>query len=160
MSGRSGYRKTTRKRTPRAQPRQRFDYLLRFQLPRQLAFAVAQGQHGWGVTVGYNDVVFVRGRHHRHCCDLAAAFLFRIGAERFPMLLLASVAKLPQCNAHMAPLTTDLEAIHDHVARYTLAKRECRLVIAAQQISFTGAAAHDLVYDLAVDERQGHRNQT
>jgi hypothetical protein len=55
MSGRSGYRKTGRRRNRNAPPVPKSDYVLRFKLPPSLAFAIAPGQHGWGVTVGFND---------------------------------------------------------------------------------------------------------
>ncbi len=158
MSGRSGYRKTTRRRDPNAKPRQRFDYLLRFQLPQHVAFAVSPGQHGWGISVGFNDVVFAHGRHPRHCCELAAVFLFKVQADQLPAILPAGMFKLPSVPAHtavqrrqdFAPLSIDLEAIHDRVQRS--APRNCRIGIARKQITFSGAAPRDLVID-ARDEQ-------
>jgi hypothetical protein len=70
MSGRSGYRKTDRKRprNPCALPRPKEDYVLRCTLPRLLAFAVSPGGHGYGVTVGFNSIVFASGLNPAHCC--------------------------------------------------------------------------------------------
>lgn len=157
MSGRSGYRKTDRRNGP---PRQRFDYVLRFKLPETIAFALSPGQHGFGVTVGYLDFVFVHGRNGRHCCDLAAAFLYRVNADRMPMLIPATVVKLPVCEVHTAtqrkaafePLTADVEAIHDRVDREAVHRRDCVIAI-GKAIIFRNAVAGELVYELEADHR-------
>lgn len=146
MSGRSGYRKTDRKRNWRARPRPKADYVLRFQLPPILAAFLAPGPAGIGVTIGFNDVVFVAGFNPAHCCQLAAEFLDRLGSRNQPQFILAHVIKLLPCSAHCAPagdgifkkLTIDVEALHDRVSRFKDTARSVSIDIGAEAITFTG----------------------
>jgi hypothetical protein len=156
MSGRSGYRKTDRKRHRSASPRPASDYILRFKLPAVLAFSVSQGQHGYGVVVGFNDVVFVHGQSPAHCAQLAADFLNGIGARQVPGVISASVVKLLPCPAHspfrqggFRKLGVDLEAIHDCVSRNARNWRPCSIVIGADAITVSGATPRPLVHDFA-----------
>jgi hypothetical protein len=89
MSGRSGYRKTDRKRprNPCALPRPKEDYVLRCTLPRLLAFAVSPGGHGYGVAVGFNSIVFASGLNPAHCCQFAVDFLDQIGSRQLPQTI-------------------------------------------------------------------------
>jgi hypothetical protein len=152
MSGRSGYRKTDRKLNRNAPPRPRSDYILRFQLPPILAFSVSQGQHGWGITVGFNDVVFAEGRHPAHCAQLAADFLDKIGARQVPRTISASVVKLLPCPAHspsgFQKLGIDLEAIHDNIARNAHNWRPCSIVV-ADAITITGITPKPIIHDFS-----------
>lgn len=164
MSGRSGYRKTDRKLNRNAAPRPASDYILRFQLPPTLAAFVSQGQHGYGITVGFNDVVFVEGRNPAHCAQLAADFLDQIGARRCPRTISASVVKLLPCPAHspssgFRKLGIDLEAVHDNISRNAHNWRACSIVIAADSITFAGATPRPIVHDFA-DRPASDRRRT
>jgi hypothetical protein len=152
MSGRSGYRKTDRKRNRNATPGPKFDYVLRFQLPNMLAAFIAPGQHGWGVAVGYNDTVFAEGRSPLHCCELAARFFEKISAGQHAQRISATipiaarVVKLLPCSAHCSlpksdgfkKLGVDLEAIHDRVSRFADQSRHLSIDISADAIIFKG----------------------
>lgn len=145
MSGRSGYRKTDRKRNWNARPQPKCDYILRFTLPRNLAAFLAPGQHGFGVTVGYNDVVFFEGHNPAHCCQLAADFFDKIGARQHPQVIAAQAVKLLPCAAHCLPrsegfkkLTIDVEAVHDRVSRFADTARSVSIDIGTNAIAFTG----------------------
>lgn len=162
MSGRSGYRKTDAKR-PRhlfAQPKPREDYVLRFVLPRSLAFALSPGAHGYGVVIGFNDIVFASGVSPAHCCQLVADFLDRVGARQFPQSIPAGVVKLLPCSAHrlpprpqgLSPLGIDLEGIHDNISRNAHNWRACAIAVAAEQIGFTGATPKPLSFEFGVDD--------
>ncbi len=157
MSGRSGYRKTDAKR-PRnlfAQPKPKEDYVFRFVLPKSLAFAIAPGAHGYGVTIGFNDIVFASGVTPAHCCQLVADFLDRIGAREFSQTIPAGVVKLLPCSAHrmparpqgFSPLGVDLEAIHDNISRNAHNWRSCSIDIGAGEIRFSGATPKQLIHD-------------
>ena len=167
MSGRSGYRKTDRKRNRRATPRPKSDYVLRFVLPKILAFALSPGEHGWGVTIGLNDIVFVTGQNPAHCCQLAADFLEKASMRQWPQTIQASVVKLLPCPAHappvyagrFKPLTVDVEAIHDNVSRNALHRRPCSIVVSGEAITFIGATPKPIVHDYA-DECRSDRHRT
>jgi hypothetical protein len=168
MSGRSGYRKTDRKLNRNATPAPKSDYVLRFQLPHSLAFAVSPGAHNWAVTIGFNDVVFCSGQNPAHCAQLAADFLDRIGARQHPQSIVAKVVKLLPCSAHCPPprregfnkigSAIDLEAIHDRVSRFAERARECAININADSITFVGATPKHLIHDYS-DERRSHRSR-
>jgi hypothetical protein len=157
MSGRSGYRKTGRKRNRHAPPQPRSEYVLRFVLPEVLAFALSPGEHGFGVSVGFNDVAFVSGQSPSHCCSLTSAFLDKIGARSWPQRIKAAVIKLLPCSVHcfpsrgpgFKPLTNDVEAIHDNISRNTVTRRPCSIEIGEQQIRFRGATAKPIAFDYA-----------
>lgn len=165
MSGRSGYRKTDRKRPghPHASPRPTSDYVLRFVLPKMLAFAISPGQHGWGVTVGLNDIVFVAGQNPAHCCQLAADFLDKADIRQWPQTIEASVVKLLPCPAHAPPvqnagfklLTVDVEAIHDNVSRNALNRQPCKIVVDDSAITITGATPKRVIHSFAGAGHQG-----
>lgn len=147
MSGRSGYRKTDRKRNRHAVSAAKPDYVLRFTLPRILSAFVAPGPAGWGVTVGYNDVVFVTGQSPQHCCDLAATFLSKVNAARLPLTFTASVIKLLPCSAHAFPARSndgfkkvafDVETVHDRVSRFADRSRAINIDLRAEQALFVG----------------------
>lgn len=168
MSGRSGYRKTDRKRNRHAVPRPKDDYVLRFQLPKLLAFALSPGAYGVGVTIGFNDTVFVAGTTPAHCFQLAADFLDEIGARRLPQAVSAAVVKLLPCPAHrpvfrrpggFGPLGQDLEAVHDNLSRNAHRWRPCTIEIGSDEIAFIGAIPKRLIHDFA-DECCRHRRGT
>jgi hypothetical protein len=146
MSGRSGYRKTDRKRSRLAKPRPKDDYVLRFPLPKHLAAFLSQGPHGYGTTIGFNDIVFVSGTTPAHCCQLAADFLDKVGARRFPQAIAAVIVKLLPCWGHCAPVhnfrqigsAIDLEAIHDRVSRFADRARPCSIEVRSDAIGFSG----------------------
>lgn len=146
MSGRSGYRKTDRKRNRHARPAEKADYVLRFRLPRSLAFAIAPGEYGYGLTVGFNDIVFAHGTSPAHCCQIVADFLDKSGARQMPQVIEAGVVKLLPCSAH-APafrregfhkLGADLEAVHDNISRNAQNWRDVALDVGAEAITFRG----------------------
>jgi hypothetical protein len=157
MSGRSGYRKTDRKRHRRSVPAERADYVLRFKLPSVLAFAIAPGEHGWGVTVGFHDLAVTHGQNPAHCCQLAADFLDKIGARRLPQKIEGSVVKLLPCSAHapafrgegFRPLGHDLEAVHDNISRNAKNWRACTIDVGADTIIFTGITPKPLVHEFS-----------
>jgi hypothetical protein len=157
MSGRSGYRKTDRKRNRFAKPAPKSNHVLRFMLPKVLAFALSPGEHGFGVTIGFNDIAFVTGESPSHCCQLAADFLDKAGIRQWPQKLEASIVKLLPCPAHcppihragFKPLTADVEAIHDNVSRNGLNRRACSIEIGRDAITFAGAASRRLVHEFA-----------
>lgn len=158
MSGRSGYRKTDRKRGPAKPPRPKDDYVLRFPLPKHLAAFLSTGQHGYGTTIGFNDIVFVSGVTPAHCCQLAADFLDKIGARRFPQGIAATIVKLLPCSGHRAPPAgfrqigsyVDLEAIHDRVSRFADRARPCAIDIRPDAIAFScGEGWRGIVHDYA-----------
>jgi hypothetical protein len=160
MSGRSGYRKTGRKLNRHAQPRPKLDYVLRFQMPPLMAFSVSEGGHGWGITVGFNDVVFAHGQTPAHCAQLAADFLDKVGARQRPLTLQAFVVKLLPCSGHCMParpglqkIGADLEAIHDNISRNAHNRRPCSVVIGAGSITFTGATPKPLSFDFGTGPR-------
>jgi len=145
MSGRSGYRKTDRKRNRHARPAPKLDYVLRFQLPRLIAAFLAPGKHGWGVAIGFNDTVFVEGRTPAHCCDLAADFFENIKARQTPIQINGHVVRLLPCSGHASPasegfkkLSIDLEAVHDRVSRFADQSRAISIDIGADAITFAG----------------------
>lgn len=146
MSGRSGYRKTDRKRNRHASPKPKSDYILRFALPKLLAFALSPGQVNWAVAVGFNDIVFVNGQNPAHCCQLAADFLDKIGARQHPQAIVAQIVKLLPCSGHCPPAPSfrpigsaiDLEAIHDRVSRFADRARPCAIDIRPDTIAFGG----------------------
>jgi hypothetical protein len=153
MSGRSGYRKTDRKRNRFARPAPpKSDYVLRFALPRLLAAFLSPGQYGYGTTIGFNDIVFCAGQNPSHCCQLAADFLDKIGARQHPQTIAAQVVKLLPCSGHCPPSGSqlavnsfrqigsaiDLEAIHDRVSRFAERARACSIDVKADAISFSG----------------------
>jgi hypothetical protein len=147
MSGRSGYRKTDRKRNRHAKPQPKSDYVLRFQLPPLLAAFLSPGIHSWGVTIGYNDIVFVSGQNPNHCATLAADFLDSVGARQHPQLLPASIIKLLPCPAHHLPVAReegfrsigiDLEAVHDRISRNADRARPISIHIGTSAIIFAG----------------------
>ncbi|MDB5611345.1 MAG: hypothetical protein JWP25_8245 [Bradyrhizobium sp.] len=174
MSGRSGYRKTDRKRSrnpsPRAPPS---DYVLRFTLPRMLAAFLSPGHHSYGVTIGFNDIVFCTGQNPSHCCQLAADFLDGIGARKCPQAIAATVVKLLPCSAHapgnfrknpgiFRPIGShiDLEAIHDRVSRFADRARPCAIDVRTDAIAFSGGEGwRGVTHDYA-DERPSHRSRT
>jgi hypothetical protein len=148
MSGRSGYRKTDRKRNRHALPKPKRDYVLRFQLPPLLAAFLSPGIHSFGVTIGFNDVVFVSGQNPSHCAQLAADFLETLSARQRPQTLKASIVKLLPCPAHHLPATReesfrpiaiDLEAVHDRVSRNSHNARGISIHIEVDRIIFAGA---------------------
>lgn len=162
MSGRSGYRKTDRKRIRFTKPKPPpSDYVLRFTLPRILAAFLSPGQYSYGVTIGFNDIVFCAGQNPSHCCQLAADFLDGIGARQHPQAIAAQIVKLLPCSGHLPgnsprisanfrPIgsTIDLEAIHDRVSRFADRARPCSIDIGSSAISFSGGdgwrgAVHD-----------------
>jgi hypothetical protein len=161
MSGRSGYRKTDAKRprNPCAQPKPKEDYVLRFVLPKSLSFALSPGAYGYGVTIGFNDIVFASGVSPAHCCQLVADFLDRIGARQFPQTIPAGVVKLLPCSAHrmpapsrsqgFSPLGIDLEGIHDNVSRNAHNWRACSIDVGANEIHFIGAAPRRFIHDFS-----------
>jgi hypothetical protein len=167
MSGRSGYRKTDRKRNRRTVPRPKSDYVIRFVLPEMLAFALSPGEHGWGVTIGLNDIAFVTGQNPAHCCQLAADFIDKANIRQWPQTIEASVVKLLPCPAHSPPihrgvfksLTIDVEAIHDNVSRNAIQRRPCTIVVSGDAITFVGVTPKRLVHDFA-DERRSDRRRT
>lgn len=145
MSGRSGYRKTDRKRNWNARPQPKCDYILRFTLPQMFAAFFSPGRHGYGVTIGYNNIAFFEGRNPAHCCELAADFFDRIGARNHPQVIAAQAVKLLPCAAHCLPrsegfkkLTIDVEAVHDRVSRFADRARDVSICIRADEIAFTG----------------------
>jgi hypothetical protein len=173
MSGRSGYRKTDRKRSRLAKPSPpKSDYVLRFALPRTLAAFLSPGQHGYGVTIGFNDIVFCTGQNPSHCCQLAADFLNGIGARQSPQAIAAQIVKLLPCWAHapgnsrenpgiFRPIGSyvDLEAIHDRVSRFADRARACSIDIRAKTIAFSGGDGwRGIVHDYA-DERPSNRSR-
>lgn len=142
MSGRSGYRKTDRKQTRRVvEPG---DYVLRFTLPPALAFATAEGTRSFGVTVGFNSLVFAQGNSPRQCAELAAAFLFKLNACAFDIRRIdASVMKLLPCSSYrtrhangFAKLGIDLEAVHDNIQRNAHNARPCQIHVGVEDILF------------------------
>jgi hypothetical protein len=153
MSGRSGYRKTDRKLNRNA-PRQRSDYILRFQLPPILAFSVSTGEHGWGVTIGFNDVVFSHGLNPAHCAQLSADFLDKMGARRQPQAISASIVELLACPAHsprsdLRKLGIDLEAVHDNISRNAHNWRPCSIIVGVDTIAIIGATPRHIIHDFA-----------
>jgi hypothetical protein len=161
MSGRSGYRKTDRKRNRHALPAPKRDYVLRFQLPQILAAFLSPGIHSYGVTIGFNDIVFVSGQNPAHCAQLAADFLDKISARQRPQILKASIIKLLPCPAHHLPASRDeqfkpiginLEAVHDRISRNSHNARPVSIDIGTREIKFTGAVR--IVHDFA---DPGHR---
>lgn len=175
MSGRSGYRKTDRKRSRSARPpRPKDDYVLRFALPKHLAAFLSPGQHGYGVTVGFNDIVFVSGATPAHCCQIAADFLDKVGARRFPQGIAACIVKLLPCSGHCPPSGSqlavnsfrqigsaiDLEAIHDRVSRFADRARACQIDVKADAIAFSGGDGwRGVVHDYS-DEHCSNRRRT
>jgi hypothetical protein len=168
MSGRSGYRKTDRKRNRFARPAPpKADYVLRFALPAMFAAFVAPGGHGFGVAVGFNDIVFVSGQHPAHCCQLAADFLDRIGARQHPQTIAAQVVKLLPCSAHCAPVpgfrqigsAIDLEAIHDRVSRFKDRARACTITVRPEAIAFSGGDGWRAIIHDYSDEHRRHRSR-
>lgn len=164
MSGRSGYRKTGRKRNRHAAPRPKLDYVLRFQMPPLMAFAVAEGQHGWGVTVGFNDVVFAHGSSPAQCAQLTADFLEKITARGRPQTLAAFIVKLLPCSGHCMPagpgfqkIGIDLEAIYDNISRNAHNWRPCSIVVGADAITFTGATPKPLIFEFGGPEVRRER---
>lgn len=173
MSGRSGYRKTDRKRSRSAKPKPPpLDYVLRFTLPRVLAAFLSPGQHSFGITIGFNDIVFCAGRNPSHCCQLAADFLDGIGARGYPQAIAAEIVKLLPCSAHATtprcqhddgafrPIGShvDLEALHDRVSRFAGRARACSIDVRADAIAFTGGdgwrgVVHDYSEPLSVRGR-------
>lgn len=161
MSGRSGYRKTDRKRSRHALPRPKSDYVLRFVLPKILAFALSPGEHGWGVTIGLNDIVFVTGQNPAHCCQLAADFLDKASIRQWPQTIEASVVKLLPCQAHIPPIQTsgfkalsvDVEAIHDNISRNALHRRPCSIVVGSEAITFIGVTPKPIIHDFERADR-------
>jgi hypothetical protein len=136
MSGRSGYRKTDRKRSRFSKPKPPpSDYVLRFTLPRILAAFLSPGQHSHGVTIGFNDIVFCTGQNPSHCCQLAADFLDGIGARQHPQAIAAQIVKLLPCSGHCG---TDIEAIHDRVSRFADTARPCAIDVRPDSIAFSG----------------------
>lgn len=99
MSGRSGFRKTTKRASPQAKilkfrplrdlSRTRADgrpeIRLTFLLPATLAFAVTEGTYGFGVRVRAGGLVEIKSWSRDHVCDLAAEFLQRIGRHHPPV---------------------------------------------------------------------------
>jgi hypothetical protein len=179
MSGRSGYRKTDRKRNRFAKPAPpKADYVLRFALPAMFAAFVAPGGYGFGVAVGFNDIVFCTGNSPSHCCRLAADFLDKIGARQHPQAIAAQVVKLLPCSAHCGPARSfsskssalpgfrqigsaiDLEAIHDRVSRFKDRARPCSIDIKPEQIAFSvGDGWRGVVHDYSDHERAIHRSR-
>lgn len=158
MSGRSGYRKTDRKQNRFRLPPPKSDYVLRFQLPKMLACFLSPGLHGWGITIGFNDIAFVSGQNPAHCAQLASDFLEKIGARAHPQKLTASIIKLLPCPAHHLPSTReegfrpigiDLEAVHDRVSRNADRARAVTITIEPEAITFAGVAGRPLCFDFA-----------
>jgi hypothetical protein len=167
MSGRSGYRKTDRKRSRFARPpRPKDEYVLRFQLPKLMAAFLSPGAHGYGTTIGFNDVVFVSGATPAHCAQLAADFLDKVGARRFPQNINATIVKLLPCPGHCPPVGSfrtigsciDLEAIHDNVSRNAGNARAIAINVTDSAIVFVGVTARHLVHDYS-DERSSTRQR-
>jgi hypothetical protein len=161
MSGRSGYRKTDRKRSRFAQPKPPpSDYILRFTLPRQLAAFLSPGQHGRGVAIGFNNIFFATGQNPAHCCQLTADFLDKIGARQHPQVIAAQIVKLLPCSGH-CPIVlrsgfnqigsyVDLEAIHDRASRFADRARPCAIDIRPNAIAFgCGEGWRGVVHDFA-----------
>jgi hypothetical protein len=107
----SGYRKTARRqrlrgpflrpditrdahRRPRAlswPPVPAGDVATTFMLPPMLAFAVAPGRHGVGVTVNPAGLVEIAGRSREHVIQLAADFFAVVARERLPFTVAAII---------------------------------------------------------------------
>lgn len=169
MSGRSGYRKTDRKRSRNVAPRPPpSDYILRFTLPRQFAAFLSPGQHGYAVAIGFNDIFFATGQNPAHCCQLTADFLNKIGARQHPQTIAALIVKLLQCSGH-CPLIrrdgfnqigshVDLEAIHDRVSRFADRARPCAIDIRPDAIAFGGGEGwRGVVHDFSDAEPSSAR---
>lgn len=115
---------------------------------------MSQGERGWCVTVGFNDVVFSHGVNPAHCAQLAADFLDKIGARQRPQAISASIVKLLPCSAHsprsnLRKLGIDLEAVHDNISRNAHNWRPCSIVIGADAVTIVGATPRPIIHDFA-----------
>jgi hypothetical protein len=129
-----------------------------------MAFSVSRGPHGWGVTVGFNDVVFCHGRTPAHCAELAAGFFEKINARQSPRKLEGFVVKLLPCSGHcltagpgLQPLGFDVEIIHDNISRNARGWRPCSIDIAADAITFAGFTPRPLVHDFTAGPSGRHQ---
>lgn len=144
MSGRSGYRKTGRRRKRSAKPN--CSYVLRFTLPPRLAFSVSPGRHGWSVNVGFNSVVFCHGVTPTVAAKAAADFLDTIGARLDPQGISATLLDLMP-TGHPAWASADVEAVHDHISRNQIGQRSCVIDVRADSIGYVRVAQRRLSFD-------------